>query len=1095
MKIFNFFGRLLLATVVLLTPLGASAQVTIGSGNLPSPQSLLDLDASIVKKGLHLPRLDSLARNVLTASETVATQGLAIFNTDTRCFEYWNQLKWISLCQGTADISLGAPEGAWIGQNDKSHPWDDIETHGPITISQNPEMNCGANPFLVTIISGSTFLSIDMVDESSGIFTYTLEANNNYNSRTAVVRVTCNCTGEYKDFLVNQSGNTEVCGTMSGTPTINVVGSQGVICLNGQAMLNVGNASSLTGVEDPSNFVWARNGIEVGRGTTFTTTQPGNYQLFLGGVGCPNASAIQTLTFANIEAPRPVTAIDAQNNGMICGGVPISLTAITHPTFASPETVQWLKDELPISMGGTVNNVSEVGSNWSAVVVNPTNGCVSRTSSAITIREGVGTQPILTSAGVLVNGATKASNPALCPGSPLRLEIGAPNPDLTYEWSVNGNSVGMGSIVFYNIPNDIEQVIISVVASGTGCITSVTLDGNLSATRPATPVINSSSSFVCAAGTLTLSTNAVSGVTYQWFRNGAEYATGNSITITNAGSFEVQASIGACQSPRSAVRDITLSGTPTGVTFSVAPATGIPGAVIPFAVTATNVETWEWSTDGRLNNTTVDNAEYQWATEGIRTVTATARNACGRTSTTTSIDIKSLKMTTPIINPVAVSTCGGGAQYQIDLNQFSEEERDILTGFNWTVTRANVPIPFITLGEKGSIVQFEYSGTSAVYAVSAVAAGVGRINSDPGNGPAAQPATPTAHNLKLRGYHLYDVARTGGDLEQRQSNIVAGGTYPYSIYNGGTEITTTWGSTSIANPAEFSFPAPSGATYSWSIDDPDGLASNAAMINGATTANINLTFSEAINSITNGQVRTVMLACVVTIGGCHYPVSFPIRVQDKFACGTGSYTTLLMGSTTPYGARTSQRSYRTYTFPTSRTDQTPKCWMIEDSAEGTSATTALTSTSVPSGCRNGQYAQRTDHSRGFHYWSSLATKRDACPAGWRMPVGGGGAAGATLAAQETGASASEMSRHFVNLLSWAEYKHMWFSAAPDALHGYNCTTVHSDANTTDRSWHIWGTNDTTGGRQEAWINKNRRRMSMNDSSHQAFSIRCVKDVY
>jgi len=82
-----------------------SSQVTIGSSNPPSPWSLLDLDNPAdtdLHRALHLPRLDNDAREALTPNADA--QGLMIFNTDTRCLEFWNSTEWISLCTDNREI-------------------------------------------------------------------------------------------------------------------------------------------------------------------------------------------------------------------------------------------------------------------------------------------------------------------------------------------------------------------------------------------------------------------------------------------------------------------------------------------------------------------------------------------------------------------------------------------------------------------------------------------------------------------------------------------------------------------------------------------------------------------------------------------------------------------------------------------------------------------------------------------------------------------------------------------------------------------------------------------------------------------------------
>jgi len=96
----SLFVKLYLsAMLVFFASIGANAQVTIGSDNPPSQWSLLDLNENAdgtSSRALHLPRLDNDAREALTPNADA--QGLMIFNTETRCLEFWNSTEWISLC-------------------------------------------------------------------------------------------------------------------------------------------------------------------------------------------------------------------------------------------------------------------------------------------------------------------------------------------------------------------------------------------------------------------------------------------------------------------------------------------------------------------------------------------------------------------------------------------------------------------------------------------------------------------------------------------------------------------------------------------------------------------------------------------------------------------------------------------------------------------------------------------------------------------------------------------------------------------------------------------------------------------------------------
>ena len=137
MKKKKFLLPLLLATMMCV-PASLNAQITIGSANPPSEFSLLDLDASNVSRGLHLPRLSTADRDALTVENNASLAvGLMIYNTDNNCIEFWNSSQWISLC---ASDKSTIPDiiGAWIFND--------------VTISLNGELsqqqhNCIINYF------------------------------------------------------------------------------------------------------------------------------------------------------------------------------------------------------------------------------------------------------------------------------------------------------------------------------------------------------------------------------------------------------------------------------------------------------------------------------------------------------------------------------------------------------------------------------------------------------------------------------------------------------------------------------------------------------------------------------------------------------------------------------------------------------------------------------------------------------------------------------------------------------------------------------------------------------------------------------------
>ena len=122
----TFFALILSA--VMCVPFTMSAQVTIGSGRAPSEWSLLDLCTDVQRKALHNARMNEEQRDRLMSPNTNyhsleeqrAAQGLLIFRTDAirvsenpneyiGCLEFWNGVRWVSLCENRQIPALATP--------------------------------------------------------------------------------------------------------------------------------------------------------------------------------------------------------------------------------------------------------------------------------------------------------------------------------------------------------------------------------------------------------------------------------------------------------------------------------------------------------------------------------------------------------------------------------------------------------------------------------------------------------------------------------------------------------------------------------------------------------------------------------------------------------------------------------------------------------------------------------------------------------------------------------------------------------------------------------------------------------------------------
>lgn len=78
----------------------AFAQVGINTSN-PNPKATLDIISKNNNSGVLFPRLTTAQRDAINPGTTDATvDGLLVYNTDTKCYDFWNRSKWVSLCDG-----------------------------------------------------------------------------------------------------------------------------------------------------------------------------------------------------------------------------------------------------------------------------------------------------------------------------------------------------------------------------------------------------------------------------------------------------------------------------------------------------------------------------------------------------------------------------------------------------------------------------------------------------------------------------------------------------------------------------------------------------------------------------------------------------------------------------------------------------------------------------------------------------------------------------------------------------------------------------------------------------------------------------------
>ncbi|MCR9181684.1 MAG: fibrobacter succinogenes major paralogous domain-containing protein [Flavobacteriaceae bacterium] len=122
----------MIALVLIST--NAFAQVGIGT---ETPHASAKLDVTSTTQGFLPPRMTFLQRDFIASP----SEGLTIYNINTKCLETYNGINWISLCDGSVSpavfIDSGACSGAQIVYTFNSQTYKPIESVGQCWLDRN----------------------------------------------------------------------------------------------------------------------------------------------------------------------------------------------------------------------------------------------------------------------------------------------------------------------------------------------------------------------------------------------------------------------------------------------------------------------------------------------------------------------------------------------------------------------------------------------------------------------------------------------------------------------------------------------------------------------------------------------------------------------------------------------------------------------------------------------------------------------------------------------------------------------------------------------------------------------------------------------
>ncbi|MDQ6529826.1 hypothetical protein [Flavobacterium sp. LHD-85] len=615
------------------------AQMTIGGKKAPEPFSVLEL---LNKGGLRLPQMTTAQRNAFAVQSNTKGEGLTIYNIDTKCVEYWNQKRWISMCDGTSQATI-SPE-----------PCIDVAADGS-GCDQKFEINdpdCPNGPFNISIVAGGDYASLNDVDNTNGTFKIDFNINESVNSRIVLVRVTSTCTNLYKEFLFSQNGVD--CSTMPySAPNISPSGASLTYCAGGAVYLSVPvNTPNL------DKLIWTRNNKEIARGVPYiVVNQKGIYNISMGAVGCnTNAANERNISESGSTASVTLKAF-ASNNGVLCGTNDVTLWV----DYAG--TIAWFHNGKEEKTGSSVkiSGDSSVGE-WFAAVKD--GACYSTPSNIIQVTKSeAGGQISLPDADVLVNGKPLKTFTAFCSGGALYLNIANKQAGIVYTW-YNGNEPITASP--FIVPGSQSKISLRMVAtddSGAQCpAEQQALDMDvINGSTPDKPTINTTSTLCKGKATLTI----LESGTYTWYKNGVPLSNSTNVLVVDSeGTYG--ATITNATGCISLMTEKTISGNSSepnilwdsNVPF---PDNASFGSSITVTLTNSYDSSYTWTMDGvKLPNASGKTATIdlpKTGTDGQKVkIAVTAKNECGEKTLEKEVTMNNICPTPDIASISATQT-------------------------------------------------------------------------------------------------------------------------------------------------------------------------------------------------------------------------------------------------------------------------------------------------------------------------------------------------------------------------------------------------------------------------------------------------------
>jgi len=462
--------------------------------------------------------------------------------------------------------------------------------------------------------------------------TYSWTSSNGWTGTGVSVTVSPSATSTYSLVVTSASGCTNWATpfvvAVNDTPrvAISVVGgvARQTICPDGKVDMMVDEANSM--YIAGATYQWYKDGVAIdgATGSSFSATglQTGKYEFTVRATNNNNCTGLSNGAWVTVYR-RPIAVVtgDAET----CELITKTLTAvIQNPVASNPEEYEWFATGIN---GGIMQSVSIDGPTYTtpstltpgtyyfaARVTDKETGCQYLTEQFKFVVNALPTANVVNTANpTSVDGASYCANGATFVAN------AAPEGDTyTYSWT-SGETT-------QSITTSVEGTYNVTVTNNKGC-TKVS-DNIVVRPNPAAVVTAGGPTTFCDGGSVVLSANTGTGLTYQWYAisgssmTAIENATSSDLTVTTTGSYgAVITNEFGCYS-RTNVTDVTVNPNPV-VTISN-PDPICQRSILNAASSDANV-TYAWSFNGAAAGTS---STLVAALSGDYSVVVTDANGC-----------------------------------------------------------------------------------------------------------------------------------------------------------------------------------------------------------------------------------------------------------------------------------------------------------------------------------------------------------------------------------------------------------------------------------------------------------------------------------